>query len=605
MYEYGEIIFLLAIIIGIAYALTTDIYTVRWVHWRYVFYGLPLAVFSAGYFISPFAAMCFYGLLLFAGVVTMPLLVKKSKKSKVFGDFVLREIGFGISVCGFAIALQVITKLFVADYLSTLIITLLQFVYLLISIIYLLYYGIDGDLLSSASIVALYQTNKKEIISFIKNAYSWQQYLLIACGFICLTAVLLAANSSLLIKTPLTLADKGLLLAAMLLTVLNLRTTFKHSCLWNMINESLVYLKALKYWQTKKVNADYKAVLKDKAKTKDNVFVLVIGESQTKDHLEAYGYQRETTPWLARASQDENFLLFQNAYSSHVLTMYVLAKALTESSQYNGKSFGDSVSLIEVAKKAGFKTFFLSNHEKHSVFANPAALMADEADTLILTSAGNKAANVFDSALLPEFAKFKDEPGNKLFIIHLQGSHFEYEDRYPKEFAIFDGCRDICTEGAKRPEKLCQYDNSIRYTDYVLSEIQHIAANVYNADSVIYFSDHGDAVKRDQKHTPGMFGFDMTRIPFWMYFSDDYRERNTEKVELLQRRLTRGFTNDMIYDTLLGIMNIDTDRYNASQDFSAMEYKFRMEDLLTMNGTVSLTEELKEEPDINAQEIFA
>ena len=95
MYEYGEIIFLLAIIIGIAYALTTDIYTVRWVHWRYVFYGLPLAVFSAGYFISPFAAMCFYGLLLFAGVVTMPLLVKKSKKSKVFGDFVLREIGFG------------------------------------------------------------------------------------------------------------------------------------------------------------------------------------------------------------------------------------------------------------------------------------------------------------------------------------------------------------------------------------------------------------------------------------------------------------------------------------------------------------------------------
>ncbi|MHC1718147.1 MAG: phosphoethanolamine transferase [Acidaminococcaceae bacterium] len=606
MYEYLDVALLFMSLIGTLYFLLTDIYTKRWVHWRHIFYTLPLFSIAVAYFPNKLTSFILYGTLLVAGTAAMPLLLKIGRKNKIFGDYVLKEIAFGFSLCTVMIFLQILTNWLSLGLAAVIIVTMLQFVYLLVSAIYLLYYGIDGDLLSSTSLVVLYQTNKKEAISFVKNAYSVPQYFIITLGLICLVTALFAANSSLLIQTPVTQTGKAVLTAVMLLSVLNAWATFKESCLWNMISESTVYLKALKYWQLQKKNDNCSAALKPQAKQNDNVFVVVIGESQTKDHLGAYGYQRKTTPWLSEMSQREDFLLFQNAYSCHVLTMYVLAKALTESSQYNNKRFADSVSLIEVAKKAGFKTFFISNHEKHTTFANPVALISDEADASILISDGNQALNTYDEELLPQFASFKDEPGNKLFIIHLKGSHFEYKDRYPEGYNIFDGCQDIYTEEAKRPEKLCQYDNSIFYTDYILSKIYEIATQTYQADGIVYFSDHGDAVKRDQKHTPGMFGFDMTRVPLWVYLGSDYRARHPQLANRLKERLNSGFTNDMIYDTILGIMNIKTDRYDACQDLSSAEYAFKREDLLTMNGTVRIAEDNGGMQEYhNKQEIFA
>jgi len=606
MYEYLGVAILFMLLIGTLYFLLTDIYTKRWVHWRYIFYNLPLFSIAVAYFPNKLTSLILYGTLLAAGTSAMPLLLKFARKNRIFGDYVLKEIAFGFSFCTVMIFLQVLTNWLSLGLAAVILVTLLQFAYLLVGIIYLLYYGIDGDLLSSTSLVVLYQTNKKEAISFVKNAYSVPQYCLIILGLIFLVIALFAVNASLLIKAPVTMMDKAVLIAATFLSVFNTWSTFKGSCLWNMISESTVYLKALKYWQLHKKDDNCSAALKPQTKQNNNVFVVVIGESQTKDHLGAYGYQRETTPWLSEMSKREDFLLFQNAYSCHVLTMYVLAKALTESSQYNNKRFADSVSLLEVAKKAGFKTFFLSNHEKHTTFANPVALIADEADSSILTSDGNQAINTYDEELLPQFAGFKDEPGNKLFIIHLKGSHFEYKDRYPEGFNVFDGCQDIYTEDAKRPEKLCQYDNSIFYTDYILSKIYEIATKTYQADGIVYFSDHGDAVKRDQKHTPGMFGFDMTRVPFWIYLGSDYRARHPQITNRLKEKLSSCFTNDMIYDTILGIMNIETDRYDACQDLSSAEYAFKREDLLTMNGTVRIVEDNGEMQKYqNKQEIFA
>ena len=38
--------------------------------------------------------------------------------------------------------------------------------------------------------------------------------------------------------------------------------------------------------------------------------IVVIGESQTRDHLGAYGYARNTTPWLLRQKGSPGWLLF-------------------------------------------------------------------------------------------------------------------------------------------------------------------------------------------------------------------------------------------------------------------------------------------------------
>ena len=107
----------------------------------------------------------------------------------------------------------------------------------------------------------------------------------------------------------------------------------------------------------------------------------------------------------------------------------------------------------------------------------------------------------------------------------------------------------------------------------------------------MYFSDHGEAVERDKKHLPGMFGFDMVHIPLWMYFSDAYLQNNPDIIQQLYARQEAFFTNDLIYDTMLGIMGIVTDKYDARQDLASPQYSFTRENLKTMSGKISLTNE--------------
>ena len=57
---------------------------------------------------------------------------------------------------------------------------------------------------------------------------------------------------------------------------------------------------------------------------------------------------------------DGEFIIFQNAYASWSQTVPVLQRALTEQSQYNQKEFYESISIIDAAKKAGYKTFWFS-----------------------------------------------------------------------------------------------------------------------------------------------------------------------------------------------------------------------------------------------------
>lgn len=563
----------------------------KWRYWRQIVSSMILLSFAAGYFERSFFVSAFYSSLLFIGFSTMPILLRLSGKRPVLGRFVLREMGFSFSFCSLVMFFQILTHWFLPAWVSNLVAVFLQCLYLMISTIYISYYLLDGDLLSTESFIAVYQTNGREARTFFKDSFSYTKGLAVCVVVGSLPFILFFINNAFNVK--IIVGSKDLIFVSVLLlfSFINTKSTFKVSYFYTIIKESMDYLKKLKECRSNKSKINFTAILQQTTKDEERTFVLVIGESQRRDHLGVYGYGRETTPWLSAMNSEGNLLLFENAYSCHVMTALVLTKSLTESSQYNDKKFEDSLSIIDVAKKAGFKTYFMSNQEKHSVFGAPCTLISEAADIAFWANGDNKAINAYDEELLPEFAKFKDEPGNKLFILHLKGSHFEYQDRYPKNFRAFDRQRDSCNEGAKRPEKVCWYDNSILYTDYILSEIYRIATQAYNADGIVYFSDHGEAVERDKKHLPGMFGFDMARIPLCMYFSEDYRERNPELTKILNKRQDAYFTNDMIYDTLLGIMNIKTERYLARQDLSSPEYGFEKKDLLTMDGTVRLEEE--------------
>jgi heptose-I-phosphate ethanolaminephosphotransferase len=83
----------------------------------------------------------------------------------------------------------------------------------------------------------------------------------------------------------------------------------------------------------------------------------------------------------------------------------------------------------------------------------------------------------------------------------------------------------------------------------------------------------------------------MLRVPMFIYFSNDYENNFPEQAETLKNNREKYFTNDMFYDTLCGLINASSNRYNADQDFSSAKYKFDRETLATMLGQHKLTED--------------
>ena len=106
---------------------------------------------------------------------------------------------------------------------------------------------------------------------------------------------------------------------------------------------------------------------------------------------------------------------------------------------------------------------------------------------------------------------------------------------------------------------------------------------------MVYFSDHGENL--EISHNPDVFSFDMVRIPFWMYLSPAYHEAMPRHTQALYDHQHRYFTNDMLYDTICGLLNAPSSRYNPEQDFASFTYSFTRNDLTTMLGQRKLTED--------------
>src|SRR5690606_33522041 len=103
--------------------------------------------------------------------------------------------------------------------------------------------------------------------------------------------------------------------------------------------------------------------------------------------------------------------------------------------------------------------------------------------------------------------------GKQIYYLHLQGSHFNYDERYPSEFNVF-----------KSPNKnRNRYINSILYNDWVVDSLIKVAQS-NDVDAIFYLSDHGEDLTYG--HNQGNYTKGMSEIPFIVYLSNNYLNRN-------------------------------------------------------------------------------
>ncbi len=464
---------------------------------------------------------------------------------------------------------------------------------LLPPIAYIGYYVLSGQLLTATIVLTLFQTNVAEALSYIKD-----RGVLLWGGGIFLTLLIIGGAVYYINRIRFHSEQGHVNKVVCLLSVIALFFGYKvGSGIADKVQSVAVYT------QTTGVLQQYKEYGKAKEKRmkaleqltgltvkpgQGGLCVLVIGESETRDHMQAYGYPKENTPWLSAAIQDKRTLLFRNAYSNHTHTVPVLTYALSDKNQYNEIPLSGAFSVMEVAKAAGYKTFWISNQIKYSAWDTPTVEMASTADHEIWLNS-NAGTSILTQYYDEEIAKRIDEinfekDGNIFLVCHLMGCHASYADRYPEKFEKI--------EGETPRQMVAQYDNSVYYNDYVLKKIYEAVSRQKNFKAMVYLSDHGEEPEEDKGHEATKFTWQMVRIPLVMFFSDSFVRASGHIFQSLSDNREKYWTNDLLYNalvTIMGIQNVpnSADHLNLASD----KYNMERRQLKTLHRQKSLMED--------------
>lgn len=438
------------------------------------------------------------------------------------------------------------------------------------------YYFSSAAWLNTDAVLAIMQTNVAEAKEYLNDYLPLQGY---AIFFILLVILYLINKQIADLKN--IYFDKGVYVLIGFFIIFSAFSIYKakENLLTDIFKDTYIYLQRYddfnKYKEERKQNIN-KNININITDSNNGIYVLVIGESQNKNYMSAYGYVRETTPWLASVKNNANVAFFNNAHSCHTHTVPVLTYALTAKNQYNNISLPKAISLIEAAEAAGFETVWLSNQVKYGLWDTPTTVIASEANQQewINNNAGEVTRTDYYDLKLAECLDKVKYTDKTLIIIHLMGNHGSYSERYPKEFAKFTGDKDVD-----------DYDNSILYNDYVVENLYNKLTKLPDFKCMVYFADHADAPRQHLGHDASRYIPEMTDIPFYMCFSESYMQENIDKVLTLKDSQNKYFTNDLIFNTMLSLMNIKiNDLYEPENDITSPEYDANPERFRTLYG---------------------
>jgi heptose-I-phosphate ethanolaminephosphotransferase len=238
-------------------------------------------------------------------------------------------------------------------------------------------------------------------------------------------------------------------------------------------------------------------------------------------------------------AQPKSLFVFRNVISSHVQTQPSLRYALTLAHLQDKSDPLNRLSIIDLANLAGVKTWWLSNQQPLRGSLTAIAKQADH--EYYVSNDHHGIANTLDEALVPKLKQALAESGeHKLIVLHLMGSHLQYGNRYPATFDHFQDAppRPYQTQLSSRQQRnINQYDNSVRYTDYVLGEVMKQLPQDQSA-GVVFFSDHGEEVydTTDFKgHGPESITSSMFEIPVLVWLNQQAQADHSDWVTGLQQ----------------------------------------------------------------------
>jgi arylsulfatase A-like enzyme len=250
--------------------------------------------------------------------------------------------------------------------------------------------------------------------------------------------------------------------------------------------------------------------------------VLIIVDSLRADRMQAYGYQRETTPFLSALVQSGRMKKVNAAFSSCSESFCGITSTLSSRDFRNISA--RTFQLQDVLRDQGYRTWFLLSGN-HSAWNGLPYFYHSEEDTFFDGSHTQRYTMDDDRLVLEGLERVPPAlPGEPAFFyIHLMSPHYlgvQFEDSH-----VFTSPDDRVSPGLEPYKILSQlnkpdrYDDKVRQADGIIREVfATLTAKRYLDDSIVVVTgDHGEGLgERHWAHGWHLYNEDI-RIPMLIY----------------------------------------------------------------------------------------
>lgn len=309
------------------------------------------------------------------------------------------------------------------------------------------------------------------------------------------------------------------------------------------VNTSLFFLHQYQANQKEILLPEAKISIKDKA-----VVVLVIGESARRENFSLYGYSKPTNPLLSQIENVHTFIASSCATYTRAGVRCILQHQHTRE---------DYEILPNYLWRNKVDVFWRTTN-----WGEPPLRIIDfQTQDMLLSECKGEHCN-FDELLLhglkERIASSKND--KILIILHTSTSHGPaYNIKYPKTFEVFTPvCKSVDLAKCSEQELINAYDNTILYTDYILSGVINQLKELkgYRA-SMIYVSDHGESLGEGNLY---MHGIPLSlapkvqyEIPFIAWSSEAKSLKNVQSV-----------SQHYVFHSVLRFLSINSPVYNEN-----------------------------------------
>ncbi|MCB1589529.1 MAG: phosphoethanolamine--lipid A transferase, partial [Xanthomonadales bacterium] len=314
------------------------------------------------------------------------------------------------------------------------------------------------------------------------------------------------------------------------------------------------------------------AQLRREKLNRPRLLVIFVGETVRAQNWGLSGYQRDTTPELRRR-EVVNFDKVTACGTSTEVSLPCMF-SVQGRRNYDADAIARSDSLLRVLDRAGVATLWRDNQTgcKGVCDGLPFESFLNADDPRHCQN-----GRCLDEVLLQDLqARVDAVDGSQVIVLHPLGNHGpSYFSRYPDAFERFKpACRTAQLTDCSAEEIVNAYDNAILYTDHLLAlTIDFLQQQTDRDTGLIFLSDHGESLGERGLYLHGVpyrIAPDVqTQVPLLLWLSPELQAATGVTRECLQRSRAQPISHDVLFSSVLGLLEVSTQDYDPELDLLA------------------------------------